>query len=314
MHTDPSPAKRKCLEGTGCYCFASRLHLLQLLSAALSQLLQHRIPTKAKPCWCEWKLRQSDVLKAVQDVTQDQIIHGTYSYEKERILYGAHSADAARVFGVWKGPGKAFYKVANKVLSPRFFKDSEDIGTISVRYVVQDASPRAPSLQIDAIFVDARNVRHPSLGNVESSEYAAIQQHLKTIQEGRRQAEEAKAVNAATPTPSTVQPAAGLPLAQSNNDSSSGLGVPELQKQVETLRHQVELRVKDPGARAEVGAVSKFNNPRIVAGADRGTDCDSYPVLVRSGDRRWASRLDSPQPIGAASVRVNQATGQPSSR
>ena len=117
---------------------------------------------------------ESDVLKVVQEVTQDQIIHGTYSYEKERILYGAHSADAARVFGVWKGQGKAFYKVANKVLSPRFFKDSEDIGTISVRYVVQEAGPDAASVQIDAIFVDARNVKHPSLGNVEASEYAAI--------------------------------------------------------------------------------------------------------------------------------------------
>ncbi len=36
---------------------------------------------------------EGDVVKAVQQVTQDQIIHGTFSYEKERILYGAHSAD-----------------------------------------------------------------------------------------------------------------------------------------------------------------------------------------------------------------------------
>jgi hypothetical protein len=247
MHTDPSPAKRKCLEGmvaivlqVGCIVATTIGGVVTVIATPHSDEGQTLLVRVEAP--------ESDILKAVQDVTQDQIIHGTYSYEKERILYGAHSADAARAFGVWKGSGKAFYKVANKVLSPRFFKDSEDIGTISVRYVVQDASPTGASLQIDAIFVDARNVRHPSLGNVESSEYAAIQQHLKTIQEGRRQAEEAKAVNAATPTPSTVQTAAGLPLAQSNNDSSSGLGVPELQKQVETLRHQVELRVKDPGA------------------------------------------------------------------
>ena len=111
---------------------------------------------------------EADVVKAVQQVTQDQIIHGTYSYDKERILYGAHSASSARVFGVWKGPGKAYYKVADKILSPRFFKDSEDIGTISVRYVVQDESPDAAILRIDAVFVDARNVRHLSMGTVES--------------------------------------------------------------------------------------------------------------------------------------------------
>ena len=57
---------------------------------------------------------EADVLKAVQQVTQDQIIHGTYSYEKERILYGAHSANSARVFGVWQGSGKAYYKVAEQ--------------------------------------------------------------------------------------------------------------------------------------------------------------------------------------------------------
>ena len=62
------------------------------------------------------------MLAAVQQVAQDQIIHGTYSYEKERILYGAHSADSARVFGTWKGPGKAFYKVANNILSPRYLQ------------------------------------------------------------------------------------------------------------------------------------------------------------------------------------------------
>ena len=89
-------------------------------------------------------------------------------------------------FGVWPGPGKAFYKVADKILSPRFFKDSEDIGTISVRYVLQNDSPGVVILRIDAVFVDARNVRHPSTGNVESSEYAAIQAHLKNIQASRQ--------------------------------------------------------------------------------------------------------------------------------
>lgn len=192
---------------------------------------------------------QSDVLKAVQEVTQDQIIHGTYSYEKERILYGAHSADAAHVFGVWSGPGKAFYKVANKVLSPRFFKDTEDIGTISVRYVVQDAGPNAATLQIDAMFVDARNVQHPSLGNVESSEYTAIQQHLKTLQERRRAGEEVKATIAEKPAQSAVQPmSTATPTEPANTFSASGLSVQELEKQVEILRHQVELRVKDSGA------------------------------------------------------------------
>ena len=189
----------------------------------------------------------ADVLQAVKQVTQDQIVHGTYSYEKERILYGAHSADAAHVFGVWKGQGTVFYKVANNVLAPRYFKDTGDIGTISVRYVVQDAGPAEAILQIDAVFVDARTIHHPSLGNVEAAEYAAIQEHLRNMQSRRAQAEQraafdSKPLTARPPTQPQATPTSGpsVPAEQ--------FTVPEMRKHVEALRHQVELRVKDGGA------------------------------------------------------------------
>src|SRR5215471_1294667 len=66
---------------------------------------------------------ENQVRQAVEEVASDQIIHGTYSYEKEKTLYGAHAADSSAIFGPWNGPGKAFYKVADDVLAPRFFKD-----------------------------------------------------------------------------------------------------------------------------------------------------------------------------------------------
>jgi len=192
----------------------------------------------------------ADVTEAVKEVTQDQIIHGTYSYEKERILYGAHSAESAHVFGQWKGQGTAYYKVAEKVLSPRYFKDSEDIGTISVRYIVQDAGPTSTILQIDAVFVDARTVHHPSMGNVESSEYAAIQEHLRSIQAKRVEVEQGfRKAEAAAPSPSL--PPSPSPLVQPaalNVATVPPVTVAEMQKRLEDLRHQVELRVKDPGA------------------------------------------------------------------
>ncbi len=190
---------------------------------------------------------ENDVLEAVQQVIQDQIIHGTYSYEKERILYGAHSAVSAKVFGVWKGSGKVYYKMANNVLSPRFFKDSEDIGTISVRYVVDSADANATILQIDAMFVDARNVHHPSLGNVESSEYSAIQEHLRKIQSQRQQALQSTATAAPDAVPSHATSESWQPAAGSVSAAPSPT-VPELKKHLEALRHEVELRVKDPGA------------------------------------------------------------------
>lgn len=194
----------------------------------------------------------ADVLQAVQEVTQDQIIHGTYSYDKERILYGAHSANAARVFGSWPGPGKAYYKVADKILSPRFFKDSQDIGTISIRYVVQDDGSGVVVLLIDAIFVDARNVRHPSEGNVESSEYAAIETHLKNLQASRERPVEGPAQTTAQSLPAAsapALPAARVPHPEPVSDSFAPvLSVDELQEEVRALRHEVELRVKGSGA------------------------------------------------------------------
>lgn len=190
---------------------------------------------------------ESDVLAAVKQVAQDQIIHGTYSYEKERILYGAHSAESARAFGTWKGSGEAFYKVANDVLAPRFFKDTGDVGTVSIRYVVDTIDSNASNLRIDAVFVDARDVRHPSLGNVESNEYAAIQQHLRTIQSKRQELEDkaSKGTSYVAAPPASTATAA---VVDTPPAPAPDLTVPAMQKHVAALQHEVELRVKVDGA------------------------------------------------------------------
>jgi hypothetical protein len=190
----------------------------------------------------------SDVEAAVAQVSQDQIIHGTYSYDKERILYGAHSASAAQVFGTWKGAGKVFYKIANNVLSPRYFKDTNDIGTISVRYVVESADTKSTILQIDSVFIDARNQRHSSLGNVESSEYAAIQQRMRTLQEKQQAATESAAMKPHTVASPAPQVASSLMSESAPTSALEAATVPALQKHVSALRHEVELQVKSSGA------------------------------------------------------------------
>ena len=233
----------------------------------------------------------ADVMKAVKEVTQDQIIHGTYSYDKERILYGAHGAGEARVFGIWKGQGTAFYKVAANVLSPRYFKDSEDIGTISVRYVVQQASPTAAILQIDAVFVDARNVHHPSLGNVEASEYTAIQDHLRRIQAERLDSQERSTTSAsgAAPAPASQFDAQTQPAPASAAVEPST--IPELQKRIDVLRHTVELRVKDRGAQLKA---SPFQRAATLESVPAQSDVLIvivspywYGVETEDGHRGW---------------------------
>jgi hypothetical protein len=189
-----------------------------------------------------------DVIRAVQAVTEDQIIHGTFSYEKERTLYGAHAANSVPVFGAWDQPGKVFYKVATGVLAPRYFKDSGDIGTIAVRYVVAPVDPKTTTLRIDAVFVDARNVKHASKGSVEAAEYAAIQTYLQTLQNDRQEAEKAEQTAAQRAEPQ------GAALAKSSGDAlmsdswALGLTVPQLEQRVSELRREVELQVRDSGA------------------------------------------------------------------
>jgi hypothetical protein len=248
MHRDPIPAKHECLESAAVAVLQACFILIFTVASVVTLLATpHADP--AHTLVVRIDAPQSDVVKAVEQVSQDQIVHGTYSYEKERILYGAHGADSARVFGVWKGPGKAFYKVADKVLSPRFFKDTGDIGTISVRYVVQEIEPGAATVQIDAIFVDARNVKHASLGEVESGEYAAIQQHLKSNRESQRELQAANSAPATQGSQLATPPLpASQPAALASDPAASSGNVEDLQKRIETLKHQVELRVKDSGA------------------------------------------------------------------
>jgi hypothetical protein len=203
---------------------------------------------QAQPVMLRIEAPVEDVLKAVQEVTQDQIIHGTYSYEKERILYGAHSASSSKAFGAWHGDGQVLYKVADRVLAPRFFKDTGDIGTITVRYIVQQAGPTAATLQIDAVFVDARNSRHPSLGAVEGSEYTAIQQRLKTIQASKNQPQENVTRYTASPSAASAAPGESRVTMASSDALGAESNVKELQRRVDSLRHEVELRVRDSGA------------------------------------------------------------------
>ncbi|HSB75758.1 MAG TPA: hypothetical protein VLC12_08915 [Terriglobales bacterium] len=187
---------------------------------------------------------EADVVQAVEAVTEDPIVHGTYSYEKEKLLMGAHAAQWAPIFGQWNGTGKVFYKVDEKVLSPRYFEDTGDIGTISIRYVIEAVSASSTDLRIDAVFVDARRRVHWSEGAVESAEYGAIQQQIRQLQALRRrphvenESSSRRESAAAIAQESPVGPAGGGAVSAEQ----------ELEQHVNSLRRQLERRVKAEGA------------------------------------------------------------------
>ena len=229
-------------------------------------------------------LPASEVQQVVEDIAQNGMIRGTKEYNKDEFVGGAKASTSSRVFPAWTEGGKVFYKVREHAIDPRNFKDSGDVGTLVVRYVVQPQGEKNTVLRIDALFEEEfRHTVHPSNGSVESSEYKDIQEHLEAIEvmkkqnveaENERQEQLAKKRKATVQTyapAETVQEPAPQVLpraaeahqdptsqsagAQAQSQSSSSQSVAKtslsgqtLEERVKDLRKQVERLVKAPGA------------------------------------------------------------------
>ena len=187
------------------------------------------------------------VLQAVEEVLQDQTIHGTLMFEREPTLTGAIAVESTPLFEPWKGEGQVFYKIRKDAIAPRHFRASADRGTIAVRYVVTSVSPERTRLRIDAIFVETvRRTTHPSDGTVESSESRAIQDHLQVIQAAEQQAVEAERRR------ESADLATQTLIRQREDDTAllaaAGSSVHDLEQRIDSLQHEIERRIKGPGA------------------------------------------------------------------
>lgn len=243
----------------------------------------------------EMPASQADVLKAVREVAGDDTIHGTLEYEKDPILSGAEPADASDYFGKWAGPGQAFYKLRSKTLAPRHFKDSNDVGTITIRYVVQGINEKKTRLQIDAIFVeDGRRKPHASDGTVETSEFKEIQDQLLAIQ-----LEERKIADAARLREAQERVKASLPdtreAAVARFDSAQA-EIRTLQQRIRELQHDLEVRVKENGADLKS---APFQKSAKVESLNAKTDVivliitdHWYGVETADGKRGWIYQDD----------------------
>ena len=136
---------------------------------------------------------ESEVEQVVGEIAQNGIIRGTKEYNKDEFVSGAKAAASCRVFPPWNQGGKVFYKVREQAIDPRNFKDSSDVGTLAVRYVVQPQGEKNAVLRIDALFEeDFRHMVHQSNGSVEDSEYKDIQEHIEAIEVMKKQNVEAE--------------------------------------------------------------------------------------------------------------------------
>lgn len=207
---------------------------------------------------------EAEVSQVVQEIVQNGIIRGTKEYNKDEFVSGAEAATSTRVFPAWTEGGKVFYKVRLNALDPRNFKDSGDVGTLAVRYVVQAQDEKHTVLRIDAIFVeDFRRVAHASNGSVESAEYKDVHDHLDSLELMKTEAAEAEkakpdsssrkqepALRDETGEPAK-QPPPRVPISQPEAMPPQSLDPTppvNLEQRVHNLRQQVERVVKAPGA------------------------------------------------------------------
>lgn len=167
------------------FCWRARLAALLCLLACTCAHANERKQPRQSPNALNVLLNASlaDVVKAVEAVAGDQIIHGSQTYQREKNLTGAQRAQNSQAFGDFNSPGTVLYKVMESALSPTNFKNSADMGTITVRYVVTAFDEKNTNLRIDAIFVENATRRaHESDGSVEAAEFGEIRQHVEQLQ------------------------------------------------------------------------------------------------------------------------------------
>lgn len=242
---------------------------------------------------------ESEILQAVREVVDDHIIHGTRVFEHEPTLTGAEEVPSTPLFPRWQGGGKVFYKVRTEVIAPRHFRESSDLGTIGVRYVIVSVTSQRTRVQIDAVFVEsAHRAVHASDGTVESNEYKTIQEHLQAIQFAEQEAADIK----------RRRDSADLVkqnIFRQREDESTLLAatqssVKELEERLKALRHDLERRVKAPGtdlraapfqSSAKVTTLPAYTEIVIVIVTPHW-----YGVQTPDGQRGWLP-IDQVEPL-----------------
>jgi len=235
---------------------------------------------------------EADVVTAVQALIDDHIIHGTYVYEREKTLNEAAAETSSAYFGPWQEPGHVFYKVRRDALAPRNFKNSSDIGVITVRYIVRSVSEGRTHLEIKAVFVEDGTHRvHASDGTVETSEYAELQTQFGNLRKERAQAAEIMQKRAAVAEEAAL---ARQKEEEAGRYQAAQSSVKTLQQRLNELQHAVEVRV--PSQDTELKSApfrGAATLTRIPANSDVLVEIVTaywYGVETIDGHRGWVRR------------------------
>jgi hypothetical protein len=229
------------------------------------------------------------VLQIVKGVASDSIIRGTAMYSKAIDIEDADFAKSSTVLPAPPGSGQVFYKVKSKVLSPEHFPASSDIGTVTVRYVVETVNPQRTHLAIDAVFVtDAGHYLYASDGSVETAEYAEIITQIKALEAPKVRHHNPQTV--ANPGQET------LGLQSTLNDEQSRLAESraaekKLQERVRQLEFNTQGRIRGQAVPLKA---SPYDHSTTVLSLEKGltvtvltTTKYWYRVRTAKGDEGW---------------------------
>jgi hypothetical protein len=265
--------------------------MLVLLAPSLS--FSDRAPSPTNGFAIELPNSERDVLTAVQSVADDHIVHGTYVYEREKTLTEAVAEKSSSYFGSWKGAGHDFYKVRRDALAPRNFRNSSDIGVITVRYLVHATSDTTTHLEILAAFVeDGSNRVHPSNSTVETSEFAEIQKQLLSIQKDRQMDLELRERK-------KLEQEAAAGLAKQNTEETTRYRAAEsslesLERRADQLQHALEVRLPNPNTELKSapfrGASTLTKLPANIDVLVEILTTYWYGVETPDGHRGWVRR------------------------
>ena len=229
------------------------------------------------------------MLQIVKGVASDSIIRGTAMYRKAIDIEDADFAKSSTVLPAPPGSGQVFYKVKSKVLSPEHFPASSDIGTVTVRYVVETVNPQRTHLAIDAVFVtDAGHYLYASDGSVETAEYAEIITQIKALEAPKVRHHSAQAV--ANPGQETLGLQSSLADEQSRLAESKATEK-KLQERVRQLEFNTQGRIRGQAVPLKA---SPYDHSTTVLSLEKGltvtvltTTKYWYRVRTANGDEGW---------------------------
>jgi hypothetical protein len=281
------------IRSCGVFAGAFLLFILLQLPVNVARASKDKSDSVGSGFAVELPFTEADVVSVVQSVAEDHIIRGTYIYERERTLNDAASANSSSYFGAWQGPGLAFYKVRKDALAPRNFKESADIGVITVRYIVHGTSPNSTHLEILAVFVEDGTKRvHPSNISVESAEFTEIQTQLQTLQRDRQRTESMQAEKR------RAEEQAALAAKQASEESAAyeavESSITSLQKRASELQRTLEVRIQNPNTELKAAPFhSAASLAKLAVNSDVLVEIVTtywYGVETVDGHRGWVRR------------------------